>query len=175
LTLTHIHDLITYVAPPERLLKMPDDLLKAVEMVWQEGDPDDILLHKLHRIVNKYRHLLSQKPMDSEVNKLSLDVRDAQGELLGGAIVRVHEDWLEISLLALEKGVRGCGLGRRMMIMIEEKARELNCKKIRTETCEINLGFFGKLGYKIGGKLEDLPPGIIYFWLIKKILIEKNL
>ena len=148
---------------------MPDDLLKSVELCWQEGDPDDVLLHKLHRIVNKYRHLLSQKPTDPESKKLTLHVRDAQGELRGGAIVRVHQDWLEISLMALENQVRGCGLGRRMMLMIEEKAHELNCKKIRTETCEINLGFFGKLGYKIGGKLEDLPPGIIFFWLTKNL------
>ncbi len=148
---------------------MPDDLLNSVDLVWVEGDPDDILLHKLQRIVNKYSHLISQKPTDSEVNKLSLHVRDAEGELLGGAVVRVHEDWLEISLMALEKSARGCGLGRQMLMMIEEKARELNCKKIRIETCEVNLGFFGKLGYKIGGKLEDLPPGIIYFWLSKNL------
>jgi GNAT superfamily N-acetyltransferase len=148
---------------------MPDNLLNSVDLVWVEGDPDDILPHKLQRIVNKYSHLISQKPTDSEVNKLSLHVRDAEGELLGGAVVRVHEDRLEISLMALEKSARGCGLGRQMLMMIEEKARELNCKKIRIETCEVNLGFFGKLGYKIGGKLEDLPPGIIYFWLSKNL------
>jgi len=148
---------------------MPDDLLNSVDLVWMEGDPDDILLHKLHRIVNKYRHLILQKPNEYETKKLSLQVRDVEGEILGGAILHVHQDWLEISLMALEKEVRDCGLGRKMMMMIEEKACELNCKKIRIETCEINLGFFGKLGYKIGGKLEDLPPGIIYFWLSKNL------
>jgi N-acetylglutamate synthase-like GNAT family acetyltransferase len=148
---------------------MQDDLLKSVELVWVQGDTDDILLNKLHRIVNKYRHLLLQKSDEDKTEKLSLQVRDSEGEILGGAILQIHQDWLEISLMALEKSARGCGLGRQMLIMIEEKARELNCKKIRIETCEINLGFFGKLGYKIGGKLEDLPPGIIYFWLSKNL------
>ncbi|MDW7755395.1 MAG: GNAT family N-acetyltransferase [Brevefilum sp.] len=148
---------------------MQDDLLKSVELVWVQGDPDDILLNKLHRIVNKYRHLILQRSDEDETEKLSLQVRDLEGEILGGAILQIHQDWLEISLMALEKGARGCGVGRQMMIMIEEKAHELNRKKIRIETCEINLGFFGKLGYKIGGKLEDLPPGIIYFWLSKNL------
>ncbi|MDF1521080.1 MAG: GNAT family N-acetyltransferase [Brevefilum sp.] len=148
---------------------MQDDLLKSVELVWVQGDPDDILLNKLHRIVNKYRHLILQKSDEDETEKLSLQVRDLEGEILGGVILQIHQDWLEISLMALEKGARGCGVGRQMMIMIEEKAHELNRKKIRIETCEINLGFFGKLGYKIGGKLEDLPPGIIYFWLSKNL------
>jgi GNAT superfamily N-acetyltransferase len=148
---------------------MPENLLNSIDMYWQEGDPDDILMHKLQRIVNKYRHLISHKPESPPVKKLSLYVRDVQDALVGGAIVRVHQDWLEITLLALEKSMRGYGLGNQMILMIEEKARELNCKKIRTETCEVNLGFYNKLGFKIGGKLEDLPPGIIYFWLSKTL------
>lgn len=148
---------------------MSDDLVNTVEMQWQEGDPDDTLLHKLQRIVNKYRHRGVQEPKLSEDQKISLHVRDSQGELLGGAILFVHQDWLEISLLALVERARDFGLGKQMIVMIEDKARELNSKKIRTETCEINLGFYGKLGYKIGGKLEDLPPGVIYFWLSKNL------
>jgi len=148
---------------------MENKSIRKTQMYWQEGDLDDILLHKLQKIVNKYRYLVSPRTTPVDVEKLSLYLRDAAGELLGGAILLVYQDWVEIRLLALDNIVRGFGLGKQMMMMIEDKAHELNSKKIRVETCEVNLGFYGKLGYKIGGKLEDLPPGIIYFWLIKNL------
>ena len=148
---------------------MENKSIRKTQMYWQEGDLDDILLHKLQKIVNKYRYLVSPRTTPADVEKLSLYLRDAAGELLGGAILLVYQDWVEIRLLALDNIVRGFGLGKQMMMMIEDKAHELNSKKIRVETCEVNLGFYGKLGYKIGGKLEDLPPGIIYFWLIKNL------
>lgn len=94
---------------------------------------------------------------------------DKTGTFLGGSIILVHQDWVEIRLLALVKSKRGYGLGKRMLEMIEEKAREYECKRIRTETCEVNVGFYQKCGYKMGEKLEDYPPGLNYFWLHKDL------
>jgi GNAT superfamily N-acetyltransferase len=87
-------------------------------------------------------------------------VRDAQGAVVGGAIVWTYWGWLEINLMALEKQARGRGLGRRLLEVIEETARAEGCTHVRTEAFDYQaLGFYLKLGYRIVGHLEDYPEG----------------
>ena len=55
------------------------------------------------------------------------------------------------------------------MAFIEDKARQENCTRLRTETFENELGFYQKMGYRIVGHLEDYPEGYDYYWLRKDL------
>jgi GNAT superfamily N-acetyltransferase len=98
-------------------------------------------------------------------------VQNREGDVVGGAIVYTYWGWLEIRLLALEKEVRGQGIGRQLMTLIEEQAREQGCTRIRTESFEQEaFGFYQKLGYQIVGRLVDYPEGYNYCWLRKDLV-----
>jgi GNAT superfamily N-acetyltransferase len=148
---------------------MEDESFETIQMSWHEGDPGNSFQSKLQRIINKYLHQAYPEKTNQETKKLTLHVTDEEGAFMGGAVILIHQNWVEIVLLALVRKMRGLGLGRRMLEMIEEKAHEFGCKRIRTETCEINVGFYQRCGYKMGEKLEDYPPGLNYFWLHKDL------
>jgi N-acetylglutamate synthase-like GNAT family acetyltransferase len=148
---------------------MEIESFETIHMFWQEGDPGNSIQHKLQRIINKYLHQVDPEKTNQKTKKYSLHVTDEDGAFMGGAVILVYNDWVEIVLLALINEMRGLGLGKGMLDMIEQKAREFDCKRIRTETCEINVGFYQKCGYKMGEKLEDYPPGLNYFWLHKDL------
>jgi len=98
-------------------------------------------------------------------------VADENGDVVGGAIIWTYWGWLEIELLALEKQVRGRGLGRQLMKLIEDKAREEGCTRTRTEAFDYQaLGFYRKLGYRVVGQLEDYPEGYTYYWMRKDLV-----
>ncbi len=148
---------------------MEKDILETIEMSWHEGDPGNSFQHKLQRIINKYLHQTNPEKTNHDAKELALHVVDKAGSFLGGAIILVHQDWVEIRLLALIKSMRGFGLGKRMLAMIEEKALELHCERIRTGTCEVNVGFYQRNGYKIWGKIDDYSMGLNYFSLYKDL------
>ena len=148
---------------------MEKEALKSVHLFWQEGDPGNSFQHQLQKIVNKYLHQAKQEKTDQNLKKFTLHLEDDTGAFVGGAVVTMHQYWLQILLLALVKSRRGYGFGRLMLQAIEDKAQELDCKRIRTETCEVNVGFYQRCGYKMMGKLEDYPPGLNYFWLHKDL------
>jgi GNAT superfamily N-acetyltransferase len=101
--------------------------------------------------------------------RFMIRVTDAQGQVVGGALFWAYWGWLDVSLVALEKQVRGRGFGRRLMAIIEAKAREEGCTKLRVETFGQELGFYQHLGYQIVGQLEDYPEGHSYYWLRKDL------
>ncbi len=148
---------------------MEKELFETIQMSWQEGDPGNSFQHKLQRIINKYLHQTDPERTSHDAKELALHVVDKTGSFLGGAIILVHQDWVEIRLVALIKSMRGFGLGKQMLALIEEKARELHCERIRTETCEVNVGFYQRCGFKIWGKLDGYPMGLNYFWLYKDL------
>lgn len=148
---------------------MEKESFETIKVFWQEGDPGNSFQHQLQKIVNKYLHQAKDEKTSQNVKKITLHLEDETGTFIGGAVVQVHQDWLEILLLALVKSRRGQGLGRHSLQVIEEKARELECKRIRIETCEVNVGFYQRCGYKMIGKMEDYPPGLNYFWLHKDL------
>jgi hypothetical protein len=55
------------------------------------------------------------------------------------------------------------------MAVIEEKARQEGCTRIRVETFGSELGFYQRMGYRIVGHLEDYPEGYSYYWLRKDL------
>ena len=135
--------------------------------VTVQEEEGDAFKHYLQGIMNEYHEAFPAMQVPKS-RRFILRATDDKGDIVGGAIIWIYWNWLEISLLALEKEVRGQGLGRRLMRVMEDKARAEGCTKARVEAFGHQaLGFYQKLGYQIVGKLEGYPEGFDYYWLRK--------
>ncbi len=78
--------------------------------------------------------------------------------------------WMNIKLLWVEESHSRKGLGRKIMLEIEEEARKRGCLGVHVDTFEFQaLEFYQKLGYSIFGEIEDHPPGHRRFYLKKRV------
>jgi GNAT superfamily N-acetyltransferase len=91
-----------------------------------------------------------------------------EGDVIGGLIGWTHRisAWLEVSVIWVEEGARGQGLGRQLMERAEALAREQGCAFARLATSDFQApDFYEKLGYSLYGTLEDCPPGeTVYYY-----------
>jgi GNAT superfamily N-acetyltransferase len=141
------------------------------EFIVQQESGDEFKRY-LQGILNQYHEVAYPMMRVPQSKRFVIRVQDRQGDVVGGAITYTYWGWLEISLLALEKEVRGTGIGRQLMALIEEQAREQGCTRIRTESFEQEaFGFYLKLGYRIVGHLVDYPEGYNYYWLRKDLVL----
>ncbi len=51
-----------------------------------------------------------------------------------GAVRRLDDTTAEIDLMWIDAGVRGHGLGRRLLEALEDTARDLDCSRVRLDT-----------------------------------------
>ncbi|RCJ21375.1 acetyltransferase [Nostoc minutum NIES-26] len=101
---------------------------------------------------------------------LSVLIRDAEGEIVGGLVGKTHWKWLFVSHLWVAEALRGQGYGRKLMLQAEQTAKERGCDRSYLDTFSFqDLGFYERLGYQIFGVLEDFPPGHQRYFLQKKI------
>lgn len=135
-----------------------------------EISEDDDFKYYLQGILNKAHETTYPAMRQPKSRKYSIRVTDENGALVGGALIWIYWGWVDVSLLALQEAVRGRGLGRKLMAVIEDKARQENCTRLRTETFENELGFYQNMGYRIVGHLEDYPEGYDYYWLRKDLV-----
>ena len=93
-----------------------------------------------------------------------------EDEVVGGLVARTHRlrSWLEIVTLWVREDMRGLGIGREMMSRVEAEARARGCLYARTATDQA-LGFYGKCGYLLYGKLDNCPPGTTAFYVWKDL------
>jgi GNAT superfamily N-acetyltransferase len=135
-----------------------------------EVEGDDGFKRYLQGILNEHHETAYPLMEVPKSKRFMIRVTDEQDQAVGGALVWAYWGWLDVSLVALKKEVRGCGLGRQLMAVIEEKAREQGCTRMREETFEHEVGFYQSLGYRIVGHLEDYPEGYSYYWMRKDLL-----
>ena len=95
---------------------------------------------------------------------LAVLLRDLQGgETIGGLWARSAYDWLRIDLLFIPEGLRGEGLGTRLVRHVEAIALERGLTGVWVDTFEFQaFGFYRKLGYEV------FPRGQRCFFLHKR-------
>jgi GNAT superfamily N-acetyltransferase len=99
---------------------------------------------------------------------LDILARDDEGEIMGGLIASTYWGWLEIDDLWVTEGLRGQGLGRRLLRMAEKEARARGCSRAKLRTFSFQAhGFYEKEGYRVIGELADYPPGETLYWMRK--------
>ncbi|WP_339488398.1 GNAT family N-acetyltransferase [Pseudomonas sp. EL_65y_Pfl2_R95] len=112
------------------------------------------------------------KAGDPKPENLALLIRDEQSdEVIGGLNGQIFYRWLFIELLAVPEQTRGQGMGKRLMDMAEELAREKECVGIWLDTFDFQApDFYKALGYTEFGQLEDFPPGHKRYYFKKHLL-----
>ena len=91
---------------------------------------------------------------------LGILLRDDRGALVGGAYGYVNWNWLFINLVWLSESARGGGHGRRVMLALEQAARERGCTHAHLDTFSFQARpFYEKLGYEVFSTLDDYPLG----------------
>ncbi|MET7342319.1 GNAT family N-acetyltransferase [Streptomyces sp. NPDC005547] len=96
---------------------------------------------------------------------------DAEGRLAAGLAARTWARWLHLELLWVDPAHRGSGLGARVLAEAERVAREdRSCARSRVETWDFQApGFYRKQGYEVRGQVDDYPPGVTEFTLVKEL------
>jgi GNAT superfamily N-acetyltransferase len=103
--------------------------------------------------------------------EMPLDVYALDGdELVGGVVGATWATWLELDFLWVRDDQRGTGLGHRLLAEVEHIAREeRGCVAARLCTWDFQAGpFYEAHGYQMFGVLEDYPPGVTEYYLVKR-------
>ena len=79
-------------------------------------------------------------------------------ELVGGLVAEVKLGQFYIELLAVSKKHRSRQLGKRLMLIAEQKAKQLNCHHILVNTYSYQApDFYLKVGFKELSRIVDFP------------------
>lgn len=105
-----------------------------------------------------------------DFQRLTLSVRDAVGNILGGLTGETGWEWLHVELLWVALPFRGRGLGRRLLRRAEEEAARRDCKFAFLDTFDFHARpFYEREGYEVFGIQADYPPGHERFFLRKSL------
>jgi GNAT superfamily N-acetyltransferase len=87
--------------------------------------------------------------------KITVAIRDAAGEVRGGTIGRIAADSMYVEVVWTDDSIRGTGLGRRMMLMLEAEAKTSGARESWLYTMSFQAKpFYEKLGYS---QFAELP------------------
>lgn len=107
-------------------------------------------------------------PRSPNAVRLDISLDDVEGDVVAGIAAQTFDGWLFIDLLWVDETMRGYGIGRRLVQMAEEIARERGCQNARANTAQ-EVHFYEKLGYAVGGQMTQFPSGAMVYWLCKDL------
>jgi GNAT superfamily N-acetyltransferase len=106
----------------------------------------------------------------SDYYPVNIFLRGEQNEVLGGLLGYVWSDWLFVSILWVDEGLRGQGHATKMMDAAEGYARDRGCHSASLDTHSFQARpFYERRGYELFGTLDDYPKGHKKFFLKKKL------
>ncbi|WP_345643800.1 GNAT family N-acetyltransferase [Streptomyces tremellae] len=110
-------------------------------------------------------------PAEDEVPLHVWLMEEGTGLLAGGLAGRTWARWLHVDLLWVEERHRGGRLGSRLLAEAERIAREeRGCARCRLETWDFQApGFYVEQGYEVVAEIEDYPPGVTEYTLVKRL------
>ena len=93
-------------------------------------------------------------------SSITVLLRDTADVVVGGLWGDVRWHWLTLGTLFVPEDLRGQGVGRRMVLEVEDHARARGCVGGYTDTYSFQArGFYERLGYAVFGHLDGYPPG----------------
>lgn len=99
----------------------------------------------------------------------TVEIKDSEGALKGGAGGRVNLGVAEIRALWIDEDLRGTGWGRNIVEAIAEEGRRLGASKILLDTYDFQARpFYESLGFSVFGTL-DYPTGNSRYYLSKDL------
>ena len=112
--------------------------------------------------INVVRRGLGQFNRDTgglanDSRNLTLFIRDATGQTVGGLLGFTLGTWFHIEFLWLDERIRGKGHGRRLLDRAEKEARARGCHVVDLRTFDFQAPqFYEKQGYVRFGELSQV-------------------
>ena len=125
-----------------------------------------------------FRWEILRKPLGKDISSLKDEYDKSAFHLMGIknkkiiATGRLHfnsADEAQIRYMAVEESLQGKGIGRKIILLLEEKAKEMNAKKIILNARDYVIKFYEKSGYKIVKKYDGSDTGIPHTTMEKNI------
>lgn len=111
-------------------------------------------------------HKEYRKP--GEVKHINIIVEDNNKEWIGGLVAETYWGWLNIQYLWVHNDYRKKSIGSILLKKAETVAVQQGCHRAQLNTYKFQAkAFYEKHGYTVVGKLENYPPGSIYYWMSK--------
>lgn len=105
-----------------------------------------------------------------EWHSVSIFLRDAHEEVVGGLLGETWGSWLHVTYLWVAEAHRGRGHATALLRAAERLAIEHGCVAARLETFSFQApAFYAKQGYSVFGELDDCPPGHRQLFLRKTL------
>lgn len=149
--------------PPDaiRLRHLSGDTTEAAAFILEN-------LQSFNDSVSPYHRLARER---GGVQELAVMLEDASGTWVGGICGTVHWGWLDIDDLWVSEAYRGRGYGRRLLLELEARSVEMGAERAMLSTFSFQArGLYEKLGYRVVGEMNDLPPGGAMYWMRKDSL-----
>ena len=106
-----------------------------------------------------------------DFRRLFVVVRDLQtGKVVGGLYGRSEFGLVYVDWLFLPEDLRRARIGSRVLAIAEEEGRRRGCTRIALTTLSVQApGFYKKQGYDVAATIDCDPPGLIRYYMMKKL------
>jgi GNAT superfamily N-acetyltransferase len=136
----------------------------------EEKEFVEFLHAKIIQYNNDRSHHHREARKTGAVVPLNLILKDRSGNPIGGLSGNTYWGWLEIVYLVIPEELRGKGIGATLLKTAEAEAAKRGCTSCFLTTFDFQgRGFYESHGYVVAGRLEDYPPGSVYYWMRKDI------
>ena len=116
-----------------------------------------------------YRYNVEQTGRD-DGRWLAIFVRDVDGLITAGVSGWTWAGWLKVSNLWVRHDLRRKGMGSDLLKAAETEAVARGCTRATLDTYSFQApAFYQRLGYRIAGAVDDMPPGHKHYTLVKDL------
>ena len=109
---------------------------------------------------------------EAHFQRICFVLRAENGEIAGGALGELYWNWFHLDLLWLKEELGGRGHGHRLLVRIEEEARQRGAEYVFLDTFSFQAPeFYQRHGYQMFGELQDFPPGHTRYFMKKQLRV----
>lgn len=101
---------------------------------------------------------------------VAIFLRDQEHQMVAGISGWLWGECLEIDFLWVHENLRGHGVGKRLVLALEEAAKERGCRQITLDTFSFQAPeFYQSLGYSIFGVIEGFGHRFRKYYMQKRL------
>jgi GNAT superfamily N-acetyltransferase len=133
--------------------------------ITPEENPDAAAASLVRNMIYQHNRSVGK----SDYQPLTLLLRNAVGEVVGGLLGKTEWGWLHVDAVAIREEWRGRGYGTKLLAMAEAEWRARGCHDVYLDTFSFQARpFYERPGYEVFGVLENFTQHTKYF-LRKKL------
>lgn len=139
---------------------------KAYQIIYIEK-PEETVWGIIGQGIRRYN---TEQAGDDKAQRICFAVQGTEQEIVGGVVAAIYWNWLFIDLMWIQEELRGRGYGSRLLMLVEDEARQRGAKNAYLDTFSFQSpDFYKQHGYRVFGELHDFPPGHQRYFLTKKL------